>query len=154
MEDASIQQAHRKFAVEAFNSCWELIDLPSRTPEQDREMIRRSEASFWHWQHRTDRTPKDDSVGYWQLARVHALAGDETTAIDYATSALDVARSNNLAPFYIGYALEALARAHAVAKRFDECQGCLAKARAHAGQVTEAKDRALLIADLDTIPTR
>jgi hypothetical protein len=70
-----LEVAHRFFAPHCFNSAWNLIDKPSRSAEEDDAMLQLAMASLWHWGQRTDVTPRDISVGAWQVARVHALAG-------------------------------------------------------------------------------
>ena len=50
-------EAHRYFSAECFNRAWDLIELPARTPEQDRTMLQLGLTSLWHWSQRPDRTP-------------------------------------------------------------------------------------------------
>ena len=71
LSDTDQQAAHRLFAAQAFNACWNLIDLPARTPEQDREMRRLAEVSFHHWRAFHGHTATNLSIGLWQLARVY-----------------------------------------------------------------------------------
>ena len=151
MDNTTIQKGHRYFAAEAFNRCWELIRLESRTAEQDREMIRRAEVSFWHWQAYEDRTPTNDAIGYWQLARVYTLAQAPEIAIEYALSGLEIVRTHQLDSFYAGYAWESLARAYSVANRMDDCYESIKEARIAADLVTAPDHQSALIADIDTI---
>jgi hypothetical protein len=151
MDADQLQQAHRHFAAEAFNACWELIGLPKRTPGEDREMIRRAEASFWHWQHVEERKPENDAIGCWQLARVYALASHAEPALEYARLGIEAAEQAELGPFYEAYAWESAARAFAVAGLAGRCADALRRAAALAGQVEDAADRKLLDDDLATI---
>ena len=57
--DFDLTAAHKFFSTHCFNKAWYLIDQPSRTPEEDEEMIRLSLASAWHWKQRDDCTQKD-----------------------------------------------------------------------------------------------
>lgn len=141
-------KAHRHFAAEAFNQCWELMDLPSRSPQQTREMIRLAEASFWHWQNSPDCAPQNTAISHWQLSRVYALAGDATTALHYAMQGLAVAKEDALEPFYLGYAWESAARAYFLAGMTSKGEVALQKAQAAAARVKDLANKAALELDL------
>lgn len=151
MDALTTDKAHREFAEEAFNQCWELMNLPQRSAAQTRQMIRLAEASFWHWQESPERTAQNDAIGYWQLARVYALAGEVSTAISYALRGVDTVQSNSLSPFYTGYAWESAARAYALAGMSGKAAEALNKARAAAARVKDPADKAALEMDLITI---
>ncbi|MDP4163454.1 MAG: hypothetical protein Q8898_10160, partial [Bacillota bacterium] len=106
--------SHKQLAVSYFNKVWDFLDQESRTFEEDEQMIHLSHSSFWHWGQVEDHTAQNISIGYWQLARVYAVVGQGETALRYAKQCVDVSVQANLAPFYIGYAYEAAARAYAV----------------------------------------
>ncbi len=142
---------HRQIAVETFNSTWELIDLRERTPDQTEEMIHRSHASFWHWSQVEEHTATNLSVGAWQLARVYALAGAAERALHYAQQSLDLARDNELGPFYVGYAFEALARAAAIAGDKSLAETYAASAAAEAEKIISDEYRQPILDDLATI---
>ena len=146
-----LQAAHRFFAAECFNRAWDLIDKPDRTPDEDEQMIRLSLASTWHWTQREDCTPTNLSVGYWQTVRIYALLGQAGNARRYGQLCLAASQGEDILPFYLGYAYEALARAESVAGHADEVAEHLALARQAAARVPEEGDRAALLADLETI---
>ena len=52
MPDFDSAKAHQFFSAHCFNSAWELIDKPERTPEENEQMIQRTMASLWHWTQR------------------------------------------------------------------------------------------------------
>lgn len=148
MDANELATAHKYFSASLFNSTWDLIDLPVRTPEQDEEMILRACASFYHWTQREDCTPRNLSIGAWQLSRVYALAGRASDALRWAEHSVAHAVSGKLAPFYLGYAFEARARALFVAGEPDEARQALELAFAQLEQVTDAKSGEMLAADL------
>src|SRR5262245_27775596 len=102
-------KAHRYFSANCFNKAWEFIEKPDRTPDEDEQMIRLSQASMWHWTQREDCKRQNLSIGYWQLSRVYAIAGRPDDARRYGQLCLEHSREEP--PFYLGYAYEALARA-------------------------------------------
>ena len=141
--------AHRHFSTSCFNGVRELIDKPDRSPDDDRLMVSMCYASLFHWQQRSDCTPRNLSIGYWQLSRVYALLEQADKARHYGRICLTHSRDEDL--FYLGYAHEALARAEALAGNRADAQTHLATARDLASQVTEAAERELLEADLATV---
>jgi hypothetical protein len=143
--------AHRFFSAECFNRAWELIDLPARTPEQERTMLQLGIASLWHWSERPDRTPTNLSAGYWQVSRIYALLGQAQEAHRYGELCLEIAQGNDLAPFYRAYACEALARAEAVARDRPKRDAWLQQARDLSNKITDAGERKQLLTDLSTI---
>ena len=106
--------AHRFFAADCFKRAWDLTDQPERSPEENQDMLHLAIAALWHWTRREDCTPKNISIGAWQIARSYALLGQAENARRYAERALQAAESGAAGPFYIGYAYEALACAAAV----------------------------------------
>jgi tetratricopeptide (TPR) repeat protein len=149
--DFDMQTAHRRFAVDCFNQAWDLIDKPDRTPEEDEEMVRLTQASHWHWKQREDYTPKNEAISYWQTSRVYALLERAEEARRYGQLALKASQAGDVEPFYLGYAYEALARAEALAGNRAEAEAYLSAARDVASKITEAEDRKLLLDDLETI---
>jgi hypothetical protein len=148
LDDAGLEPFHRRCAVGTFNACWKLIDLPRRTDQEDREMVRLAEVSYWHWLQVEGRTPENEGIGLWQLARVYALAGEASTAMAYAKAYLGLAREKSLGAFHEGYAQEALARALMAAGEMDQARDALAEARHLLDSIGDARSRKLLEADL------
>jgi len=146
-----LQAAHRFFAAECFNRAWDLIDKPDRTPDEDEQMIRLSLASTWHWTQREDCTPTNLSVGYWQTARIYALLGQAGNARRYGQLCLAASQGEDILPFYLGYAYEALARAESVVGNAEQRDAYLAAAREMAGRMPDPDAREALLADLATI---
>lgn len=147
-----IEAAHRHFAAECFNRAWDLIDKKDRTAADERLMVALSQASIFHWMQRPDVTDRNLSVGYWQASRIHALIG----AAPEARRLAEICRqySAGLAPFYLGYAHEALARACALAGESSGASDHIQEAEALAAQVSGNEDRDLLVADLAELKSR
>ena len=143
------EKAHQFFSTHCFNGVWELLEKPDRNASDDEMMREMAHASLFHWLKREDCQDQNRSVGYWQLSRVYAVLCKAEAARVYGERCLGV--SEDLSPFFLGYAYEALARAAKVAndsKRLDEL---LAKARKHCENVEDEEGRKLLEADLDDI---
>jgi hypothetical protein len=146
-----VEAAHQYFAVDCFNAAWDLIDKKNRTPEEEDELVRLGLASAWHWSRRPDCAPKNRSLSYWQLSRIMSVVGNSLLAVRYANTCLEISTKNQLGPFLIGYAYEALARAAALSGNREEAKRCLRLARDAAEKVENAEDRKLLLNDLTDI---
>lgn len=149
MPDFDLAAAHRFFSAHCFNAAWDLIDKPDRSADEDRAMAALTHASIYHWAQRPDVSPLHLSVGYWQAARVAALLGHADEARRHAETSR--AFAEGLAPFYRGYAQEALARAARLAGDTAAAAEHLAHARRHAADVADGGERALLERDLDEL---
>jgi hypothetical protein len=144
-----VGKAHRYFSAFCFNTAWEFIEKPNRTPDEDEQMICLSQASIWHWTQRNDCISRNLSVGYWQASRVHAIAGRTDGARRYAELCLK--HSQKEKPFFLCYAYEALARAEKLAGNAGLATKYRGEAVRLAESVEEADDRKLLTDDLATI---
>lgn len=141
-----VQAAHRYFSAHCFNSAWDLIDKSGRSLEEGERMIQLNQASLWHWSQRPDCTDQNRSVGYWQASRIRALLGQADEARRYGQLCLQY--SQELEPFYLGYAYEALARAEQAAGNQAGAREYAAEAQRLAGLVSDPEDRKLLMDDL------
>ncbi len=146
-----LDKAHHFFAADCFNNAWHYIDKPSRTAEDGQAMLLLSLASLWHWTQRTDVTPTNLSVGYWQVSRVYALLGQAENARQFGLLSLQESQKEGVLPFYLGFAYEALARAEAVAGDQEKAQSYIALARQAGEKVTDAEEKNMLLGDIATI---
>jgi tetratricopeptide (TPR) repeat protein len=146
-----LQEFHRSVASDCFNKCWTYIEKENRTNSEDEEMRRLAEVSFWHWMQVEDHTKENESIGYWQLARVYAISGRYLLAYDYVDKCIEVSENNDLAPFYIGYGYEAKARAYFLGGREEGARDALDKAYGKARLVNDPEWKDPLVADLDQL---
>jgi hypothetical protein len=147
--DFDLDAAHKYFAAQCFNQAWDLIDKVDRTPAEDRLMEALSQASIYHWLQRPDCNDQNLSIGYWQASRIQALLGHAPAALRHAQVCL--AYSQELPPFYLGYAHEALARAQNLAGNTAAAAEHLQAAIQLAGQVVDKSEREAILADLKSL---
>jgi hypothetical protein len=141
--------AHRFFSAHCFNQGWNLIDKPDRTSDDDEQLLLLAHASLWHWTQREDCSPRNLSIGYWQLARIYALLGRSADARQAGERCLRHAEKE--LPFFIAYGHEALARAAAVSGDAAGRDRHLKEAERLAALVEDAEERTALEADLRSI---
>ena len=141
---------HRKLAAELFNGTWTLLEKQDRTPDDDVRMIHMAHASAYHWLQVG--TPLNFGRSHWLCSRVYSVLGRPEPALHHAQLAHDICAEHSIGDFDLAYAMEALARAHAVAGNHSESDGWRDRARTAAADIGDAEDRKLLLSDLATIP--
>lgn len=140
--------SHRELATALFNSTWQLMEKENRTPDEDALMVHQAHASLYHWLQAGG--PEHNARGEWQVSRVYTVLGRGEAALFHARRVLDICRRNGIGDWDLGFAYEALARAHAVLGDADESRRWLAEARQAATGLADA-DREALLTDLNTI---
>src|SRR5580704_424822 len=141
-----LAEAHKYFATHCFNAAWDLIEKTDRTEADARLMVALNQASIYHWLNRPDVSDRNLSIGYWQASRIQSLLGNHDEALRHAQTCLQF--SHDPAPFYLGYAHEALARATAGLGRVADAKSHLDAAASCAAAVKDKHDREALLADL------
>ena len=143
--------SHKQLAATCFNQVWDFLEKETRTPEEQEQMIHLCHSSFWHWTQTEERTEKNLSIGYWQLSRVYAVAGQGENALNYAKRCIAVSEEAGLAPFYIGYGYEAAARACIVLGQYVESKRYKELAYEYAEKMTDIESKKLLVSDLESL---
>lgn len=128
VEDATAEW-HRNAGIAANNSIWELLGEPTRTPDQDEDLLRRAYASAYHWARAARRGPVNEVRALYMQSKAWGAVGDHGRALDYADRCLAGCSDHGLADFDLAYAHEARARALAGSGRLDEARAALALAR-------------------------
>jgi hypothetical protein len=105
---------HRQLAVTYFGAAWELVDLESRSAEQDRDMLTAAFTSRQHWID-AGGTAENLAISDWQVAHTASLAGLADTALAFARAAVERTEAATLPVWMQASAHEGLARAFATA---------------------------------------
>lgn len=143
----TLEAWHKKQAIEAFNSTWDLIDKTNRSEEDTRLMIHKAHASRYHWGYVG--TNAQFSTGEWQISRVYALAGMGESSLYHGLSALHYCEAGSLAPFDFTFAYEAIARAYHILGRETDKQLYLEKATLSAQGILDEADRNYALSELN-----
>jgi hypothetical protein len=151
-DDFDVAKADRSFAARFFSDTWGYLEKPSRTEEETETMLHCCHASFHHWSRVEGATPTNIAVGYWQLSRVHAVAGMPAEAERYARRCQAAAQVPGAEAWVMGSAHEALARAASLRGDRAARDEHLAAARAVAARETDKETRDILTADIESVP--
>ena len=136
---------HRQLGVDLFNSTWRLIE----SRENDELMVATAHASAFHWMCAPECKPENVARGHWLVSRVYTLVGRGEPALHHATRCLETCEADELRDWDLGFAYEALARAHKTAGNGAEAERY--RALAAAVEIADAEDRELLERDLATL---
>lgn len=142
----------RALAANLFNGVWELLETADRTAEDDDRMLHMAHASRYHWGQVG--SARNLARGEWQCSRVYAVLGRPEPALHHARRVLEICEAHGIADFDIAFAYEALARAHAIAGDAVTARRMTERALASVDGIAEDEDRALVLADLATIPNQ
>jgi hypothetical protein len=148
MTDETLTFDDRRLGAALYNGVWELMEKEDRSRDDDDRMLHMAHASRHHWG--VAGAPAHLARGEWQCSRVYAVLCRPEPCLHHAGRVLDLCRENGIVDWDLAFAHEALARAHAIAGDDDAARTHLE--RALAVEIADADDRALLLADLDTIP--
>ena len=148
--EALDRDAERRLAAMLFNATWDLMDKHDRSPADDDRMIHSAHASRYHWEQVG--TAANLARGEWQCSRVYAVLGRAEPCLHHAQRVVDICRQNGIGDWDLAFGYEALARGSAIAGDPEAARTWTEQALAAAEDIAEERERALLLADLETIP--
>lgn len=139
----------KQVAIDLFNQVRSLLEVDSRSPEQDDEMIHAAHASRYHWGRVG--TALNCARGEWQISRVYAVLGRGEPALFHARRCLALTTEHGFGDFDLAYAYEALARASAAAGEPHAAIRYAEQARVVTEDVEDSDDRDLVLAEIATL---
>jgi hypothetical protein len=150
-------QQHRRLGIDLFNDAWRLMEKEDRPADEDALLLATTFASYYHWQ-RSEPEPVHAARGEWQVSRVYCVLDRPEPALITPSGCwtfarvLDICQANGIGDWDLAVAYEALARAHAIAGRYDEARRSLEQAKLSTVDIAEDDDRDVVLADLETVP--
>lgn len=143
---------HKTFALETNHLVWSLLSKPSRSLQEDEQMIHAAHASRFHWGEIG--TPLHLTRGDWLISHVYAVLHLPQPVLDYAQKCLAVCQQNAIGDFDLAYAYEAMARAYAALDQKDLCEQYLQLAQQAGEQIQniEPEDKQIFFADFQSGP--
>lgn len=140
----------RTLAPRAFNHTWELLDQAERSNEAEEEMLGSAftQRQLWY----QVGSARNRAIADWQVSRVAVVLGYADLARRFGEVSLAVAQENDLDPFVLAYAHEAIARAADEVDDYATRDRHVLAARELALEIEDDEDRALVLADLELIP--
>lgn len=143
---------HKALGMGCYNRTWDFLEMESRTPAQDDEMLETAYASAYHW--RFVGNAANGARAHWILSRVYAVLGRGEPALHHARRCVATleAGGEGIEDWDWGAAYEAMARAHAVSGQTAEALEWKARAAEAAARIAGEHDRKIIEGDLATLP--
>ncbi len=140
----------RRLGSEANNRGWALAEKPSRTPDEDAEMLHAAHASRYLWSRIG--TERNLALGDLLLGQVHALLGRAPTATEYAEKALAFFTSQPSEPWELAFAHAVRASAAAASGTAGLHRESYTRALDIANTLTDTEERKIFDATFNVIP--
>lgn len=142
----TMYDVHKKFAVNCFNDCWNLVDKNDRTHEDELQMIYLAHASRFHW-------GKIGSAveflrGEWQISHVYAILQNGEMALFHGLESLSLCLDNGVTGFDLGFAYEAVARGYKLLENEGKFDQFLVLAKITAESIDDVEDRKYFLSQL------
>ncbi len=142
---------HRTWAVNLFNETWTMLEKENRSPEDDDRMIHMAHASRFHWGEVGG--PQEFAIGEWQCSRVYATLGRFEPSLHHANRSLEWASRDGVESWVMASAHEALARAYAAGGDAGKFRDVRERALELANAIEKEEDRAVILADIESLPS-
>jgi len=148
MSDNQKQVVEKQFAIELFNTTWDLIEKEDRTKAEQDRMINAVHGSRYHWE--TAGTAVNIARGEWLISRVYAILNRKEPCLYHANQCLEIPLENDLQDFDLAFGYEAMARACSLAS--DEVQKAkyITLAENAGAKIKDQGDRAYFFSELQT----
>jgi len=151
-EKLSIEEFHKKMAMENNNGLWPILDNENPTPEDLENAVHMAHTARYHWS-------KVGSIvnavrAEYMLARVYAHMKRSEPALFHANRGLELAKEaektdEKWKDWDMPFIYEALARAHAVAGNKADCKKYKDLAQKATNEIEGAEDRGICQGELD-----
>ena len=125
------------------------MEKEDRTPEDVRGMISSAHASAYHWEQVGK--PANFQRSEWMLSRVYSTLKRAEPALYHAQRCWELTEEHDLKDFDLGYAFEALARAHKIAGNEEELKRYRTLCEEAAKQIEKKDDREHYLQDVQSI---
>jgi hypothetical protein len=136
----------RTLATQLFNRCWEILEMESRSSDDDVELITSALTSRYHWLNAG--ASEQWIISDWMVSRAAAAIGVFELSLSFARRAHDAAQNGDFPDWLVASSAEGMARAYACSGNAEE----FAKWNALAGRLVEViadeEDRALIAGQL------
>jgi len=141
---------HRSVAVATYNRCWDLLDQPERSADDDVELLTAAFTSRYHW--RIVGGEMQGIVADWMVSRAAGETGSPDLAVRFGQTALADVQSGEHPAWLRASVLEGLARAYAAAGDRAIRDQYVDLAWAALDEETDPDDREVIAEQLRTVP--
>ncbi len=145
------EKSHHQVAARTFNHCWDLLERPDRTRDEDAELLATAFASRYHWSFAGE--DEQRIVGDWMISRAAADVGEPHLALTYARRAYDAAQDAEVEDWLLASVAEGLTRAYAASGDAASRDQWRATTEELIAEIKDSECRDLIAGQLATVPT-
>lgn len=142
--------AHRKLGVKLYNRCWELLEQPDRSSEDDVTLVTLAFTSKYHWSFVAG--PTETIISNWMIARAAAAVGEGHLSLTYARLAHDAAQEPGIEDWLVASSAEGVARAYAASGDVASRDEWYARSETLVAAITDRESRELIASQLASVP--
>ncbi len=139
----------RTLATQLYNRCHEILELESRSSDDDAELITMALTSRFHWLRAGAR--EQWIISDWMVSRASGVVGAPELSLFFALRAHDAAQNSDVPDWLVASTAEGVARAYAVAGNAEEFTNWNALAGRLVEVIADEEDRALVASQLTNI---
>ena len=137
-------------AVATYNRCWDLLESPRRTSDEDAELLTCAFTSRHHWQV-VGGAPQAITAD-WMVSRVACELDNADLAVEYAERAFAGVQAGEHPAWLRASVFEGLGRAHAVAGNRDHRDRYVSLAWLVLDREPDPDNREVIAAQLRSVP--
>lgn len=145
----TLEEFHKKIAVETNNSIWPVLDSENPTDAQLEEALHSAHTSRYHWS--KVGTAVNIVRAEYMISRVYCAMKRGEPALFHAHRCLEITKENNIGDFDLAFAYEVMARANAVAGNKSECKKYYELAKTATDQIKNPEDKKICEGELSQV---
>ena len=146
-ERMTLDEFHKKLAVETNNGIWPVLDKAEPTDEELEEALHMAHTSRYHWSKIGE--PINIARAEYMISRVCSAMNRGEPAMFHAKRCLEIIEELGVGDFDLAFAHEAMARAFAAANDSKNCKKYKDRAQKATNDVKESEDRKICQGELD-----
>jgi len=145
----TLEEFHKKIAVETNNSIWPVLDSENPTDAQLEEALHSAHTSRYHWS--KVGTAVNLVRAEYMISRVYCAMKRGEPALFHAHRCLEITKENNIGDFDLAFAYEVMARANAVAGNKSECKKYYELGKTATDQIKNPEDKKICEGELNQV---
>jgi hypothetical protein len=146
-EKMTLDEFHKKLAIETNNGIWPVLDKAKPTDEELEEALHMAHTSRYHWS--KIGKPINIARAEYMISRVCSAMNRGEPAMFHAKRCLEITEELGVGDFDLAFAHEAMARAFAAANDSKNCKKHKDRAQKATNDVKEPEDRKICQGELD-----
>ncbi len=148
-EKMTLDEFHKKIAIQTNNSVWPTLDKDSPSQDELDQALHMAHTSHYHWSKIGE--PINIARAEYMIARVYSAMGEGSRAAHHAELCLKITEKTGIGDFDLAFAYEVLAKAHAANGDSESCKKYKQLAQKATDAVKDDQDKKICQGEVDKI---